>query len=208
MSRRLMFPRWLRAWHWINAAVFLELVVTGFSLHFADAGASVSFRKSVIMHNALGVALIDAYLYYLVRIVVTGHWRQLMPCRGLLADIAKQTRFYLLGIFRGDHHPFVATPERRFNPIQQLAYAALVVLLLPGQALTGVLLLYPSLLPQAVVETMGGIRPIAEAHSVIAYASTAFLLVHLYLALTVGEPHTGVGAMLLGDRMPAPEPQD
>jgi thiosulfate reductase cytochrome b subunit len=53
---------------------------------------------------------------------------------------------------------------------------------------------------------MGGIWPMAIAHSVIAYSSCAFLVVHLYLALTVGEPHTGVAAMALGDRMPPPAP--
>jgi len=206
MSKRVMFPAWLRAWHWINAAVFLELIVTGFSLHFADAGAGVPFRKAVIIHNALGVALIDAYLYYLIRIAVTGHWRQLMPYRGQLGDIVKQTRFYLFGIFRGEHHPFLATPERRFNPIQQLSYIALIFFLLPGQALTGVFLLYPSYAPARFMDRVGGIGTMAVGHSLIAYASTAFFLIHLYLALTVAEPHTGVASMLLGDRVPPPPP--
>jgi thiosulfate reductase cytochrome b subunit len=206
MSKRVMFPRWLRWWHWINAVVFIELIVTGFSLHYADEGAGVPFRNSVIMHNALGVALIDAYLFYVLRMLVTGHYRQFMPHRGQLRDILKQTRFYLFGIFQGAHHPFVAVPERRFNPIQQLAYIALIFFLIPAQAITGIFLLYPTHAPESFLERIGGIGPVAIAHSVIAYASTAFLVVHLYLALTVAEPHTGVTAMALGDRMPPPPP--
>jgi thiosulfate reductase cytochrome b subunit len=207
MKKRVMFPGWLRLWHWTNAALFFALVATGVSLHFAGMGsAGLAFRWSVIIHNIVGVALVVALLYYFVAMVVTGHFRQFLPYRGQLRDILLQTRFYLLGIFRGAHHPFVATPERRFNPIQQLAYVASVFVMLPAQGLTGVFLLFPDHAPDRI-GGMGGIWPMAVTHSVLAYALGSFLVVHLYLALTVGEPHTGVGAMALGDRMPPPEAQ-
>jgi thiosulfate reductase cytochrome b subunit len=75
--------------------------------------------------------------------------------------------------------------------------------MLPGQAVTGLFLLFPDRAPGRI-GGMGGIWPMAVTHSILAYALGSFLVVHLYLALTVGEPHTGVAAMLRGDRMPPP----
>ena len=206
MKARVMFPTWLRVWHWANAFLYAVLLATGFSLHFAGVGAGgVQFRWSVLTHNVLGVALVGAYAYYLLAMAVTGHWRQYLPHRGQIADILLQARYYLYGIFVGAHHPFVAIPERRFNPIQQLAYIMAVLTLMPGQIVTGVALLFPDRVPEQAFG-MNGIMPWAVGHAAIAYFTVVFLFIHLYLALTVGEPHTGVKSMLLGDRMPPPEP--
>ena len=206
-TQRLMFPRWLRFWHWANAIVFFVLLYTGFNLHFAALGAgNTNFRRSVVLHNAFGLALIALYVFYVVAQLVTGHIRQYKPTlRGVFA----QTRWYLFGVFRGEHHPFESTVESRFNPIQRLAYVFAVYVLFPAQAITGIALLYPDRAP-ASVAGMGGIWPMAVGHSVVAYAFTAFLLVHLYLALTIAEENTGVVRMLAGDREPtaAKEPDE
>lgn len=197
---RPMYPRWLRAWHWMNAVLFALLIVSGFSLHFAGVGSGgVAFRWAVVIHNVAGVLLLVVYLYYLVAMALTGHWRYFVPKRGLVRGIYLQARFYLFGIFRGEHHPFPANIEGRFNPIQQMVYAGTVFALFPAQSVTGVALLYPDRAPERVAG-LSGILPMAVTHSVLAYAFTSFLLVHLYLAVTVSEEKTGLGAMLFGDR--------
>jgi thiosulfate reductase cytochrome b subunit len=203
---RLMFPRWLRLWHWSNAILFLTLIVTGFSLHFAGVGqGGVGFKRAVQIHNLLGVALVVVYLFYLGSMAVTGHWRQYIPKRPLFRRIYNQVLYYIWGIFKGAHHPYEANVEARFNPIQQLAYIACVFAIFPLQILTGIALLFPDMAPPTVLG-MNGLWPAAVGHSVVAYGSCAFLIVHLYLALTVGEEHTGVRAMVLGDRKPGATP--
>ena len=198
-----LFPRWLRLWHWANAILFLTLIVTGFSLHFAGVGqGGVGFKLAVTIHNLFGVALVGVYLFYLGSMAVTGHWRQYIPRRPLFQRIYKQVLYYIWGIFKGAHHPYEACVESRFNPIQQLAYIACVFAIFPLQIVTGIALLYPDMAPPTVWG-MNGLWPAAVGHSVVAYGSCAFLLVHLYLALTVGEEHTGVRAMVFGDRKPA-----
>ena len=200
-----LFPRWLRLWHWANALLFLTLIVTGFSLHFAGVGqGGVGFKLAVTIHNLLGVALVGVYLFYLGSMAVTGHWRQYIPRRPLFQRIYKQVLYYIWGIFKGAHHPYEASVESRFNPIQQLAYIMAVLTLMPGQIVTGVALLFPDRVPEQAFG-MNGIMPWAVGHAAIAYFTVVFLFIHLYLALTVGEPHTGVKSMLLGDRMPPPE---
>jgi len=204
-NERLMFPRWLRFWHWSNAIVFLALVVTGFSLHFVGVGTGgVAFRRAVVLHNAFGVAIIALYVFYLVAQIITGHWRQYVP---RVQGVLLQVRYYLWGIFRGEHHPFESTYESRFNPIQRLAYLFAVYVLFPAQAITGVMLLYPDHAPGKVAG-MGGIWPMAVGHSVVAYAFTSFLCVHLYLALTISEERTGLMPMIRGDRPVAPKAEE
>lgn len=201
-AEKTMFPGWLRLWHWANALLFAALLFTGFALHFAGVGAGgISFRLAVRLHNATGIALAVVYDFYVVGMMVTGHWRQFAPQPGLLRRIVGQVRYYLWGIFKGAHHPYPATIEHRFNPIQQLAYVAAVFLFFPLQIISGVALLYPHKAPERLLG-VSGILPMAALHSLMAYAFTAFLLVHLYLALTVAEPNTGVRAMMLGDRKP------
>lgn len=197
-KQKLMFPRWLRFWHWSNAIVFFTLLVTGASLHFAGMGAgAVAFRRSVVLHNVFGIALIALYLFYLLAQVITGHWRQFIP---RITGILLQARYYLWGIFRGEHHPFESCYESRFNPIQRLAYVFAVYVLFPAQAITGVMLLFPDYAPEQVAG-MGGIWPMAIGHSVVAYAFTSFLCVHLYLALTISEERTGLMPMIRGDKL-------
>lgn len=63
--------------------------------------------------------------------------------QGWLERAAKQTRFYLFGIMQGEEHPFPATTQSKFNPLQQVAYVGVMYGLLPLLLLTGLLCLYP-----------------------------------------------------------------
>lgn len=195
----IMFPRWLRFWHWSNAIEFFALIVTGANLHFANIGTgSIAFRKSVVLHNVFGIALIALYLFYLGAQIVTGHWRQFIP-RGGFRAILRHVRYFIWGIFRGEHHPFESTFVSRFNPIQRLAYVFAVYILFPAQGITGVALLFPDYAPKQVMG-MAGIWPMAVGHSVLAYAFTSFLCIHMYLALTISEERTGLMPMIRGDK--------
>jgi len=201
---KAMFPIWLRAWHWVNAALFFVLLATGLSMHFAGAFTGVvSLRWAVRLHNISGVLLAVAYAFFLVVIVKSGHWRQYLP-ETKPKNYYLQGRFYLYGIFRGEHHPFPATAKARFNPLQKASYFFVVLLAYPVQTITGVFLLYPGSAPETVAG-FGGILPMAVAHTLFSYALVLFLIVHVYLALTVAEPHTTVGRMILGDRPVPPE---
>jgi thiosulfate reductase cytochrome b subunit len=119
-----------------------------------------------------------------VRNALTGDTRQYLGkpqdgVRGLL----RQAGFYLRGVFRGAEHPYHPSRERRFNPLQQAAYATVMYGLLPVLVVSGVVLLFPGWLP----ETVGG-RPgvwwVATVHYLSGAGVVAFLLGHVYLATT------------------------
>lgn len=196
---RAMFPGWLRVWHWFNALCFVTLIVTGFSFHFSGVASGVSLRWAVRIHNLVGALIVAAYVAYLLAMMGTGHWRQYVPKTAFDHRIAKQMQWYIRGLLQGKHHPYPSTIEARFNPLQKVTYFVVMFLVYPAQAITGLFLLFPGTAPGRV-GGLGGIWPMAVAHTVLAYALVIFLTVHLYLAFTVAEPHTGVRAMIFGDR--------
>ncbi|HEY3412486.1 MAG TPA: cytochrome b/b6 domain-containing protein [Armatimonadota bacterium] len=205
MTTRPMFPGWVRGWHWMNAALFVTLAVTGFSLHFAGAGAApVSFRLAVLTHNLAGALLALNYFVYVAILIFTGEWRQYaVRLHGIVGRLRVQAAYYLGGIARGEPHPFHATPERRFNPLQQLTYAATMFVGFPVLAITGLFMLFPETAPERVAG-IGGVWPMAVLHTLLAYCFVAFLAMHVYLALTCSEPHSGLRAMITGGAIAEP----
>ena len=132
-ERIYLYPLWLRLWHWSNAFLFFVLIVTGFSLHFAGTTAwLIDFKTAVFFHNVAGFTLGGLYLFFVVASILSGNYKHYIPkLRGLLAAIKRQARFYLYGIFVGEPHPYHATLENRFNPLQQITYLQIMYLLLP-----------------------------------------------------------------------------
>ncbi|ELF6227563.1 thiosulfate reductase cytochrome B subunit, partial [Escherichia coli] len=115
--------------------------------------------------------------------------------QGWLDRAAKQTRFYLFGIMQGEEHPFPATTQSKFNPLQQVAYVGVMYGLLPLLLLTGLLCLYP----QAVGDVLPGVRYwLLQAHFALAFISLFFIFGHLYLCTTGRTPHETFKSMVDG----------
>ncbi|GIX07492.1 MAG: hypothetical protein KatS3mg115_1895 [Candidatus Poribacteria bacterium] len=183
--RLYLYPLWLRLWHWSNAVLFLVLILTGISMHYADLTSPwVPFRVARVLHNLAGILLALLYLGFLIGNAVSGNWRYYVPpCRGLFRGVRKQLHYYLVGIFRGEPHPFHPSERSKFNPLQQVAYLVVMYVLMPLLVGTGVLLLFPEWAPERVLG-WGGVWPMAVAHSGVAFLLTLFLVAHLYLATT------------------------
>ncbi|MBF0447922.1 MAG: cytochrome b/b6 domain-containing protein [Magnetococcales bacterium] len=186
----MLYPLWLRIWHWCNASLFIILVVSGVSLHFAGPEAKlIPFKTARSIHNISGLLLLAGYLFYVVNNVRTNNIRHYKPVwKGLPDRLIKQATFYGVGIFKGEHHPIPPTENQKFNPLQQLTYIAVMYLGIPTLILSGILLLLPEYAPDQFLG-MGGIWPIAVLHYLVAIGLTAFLVSHIYLA-TVGETIT------------------
>ena len=74
MERTFLLPLWIRVWHWLNAILMLILIVTGFSLHFADpALLLVGFETSAKLHNIAGLSLVALYVYFLIANIFSGN---------------------------------------------------------------------------------------------------------------------------------------
>ncbi len=158
MKRLLLYPIWIRFWHWLNALLFLILIITGISLHYSESGSLiVPFRVAMLSHNIAGVILSLLYIFYISMSIITGNIKYYKPVfKGLLKRIVKQIKYYLMGIFNRDNHPFHSDEKHKFNPLQQLSYIVIIFIFLPLIIITGWLMLFPEYAPDDIFG-MGGI---------------------------------------------------
>jgi len=193
------YPVWLRVWHWSNALLFVVLMITGLSMHYSAPGRpEVSFRTTVFIHNGAGILLTLCYGLFLFGNLRLGNGRcYRVTIEDLTSGLVRQARYYLLGIFLGEPHPFPHTPTRKFNPLQKLTYLAVMYGLLPLVILAGWALFFPEYLPQDLLG-LTGIALWAMAHSYLGYFASLFMVVHVYLGTTGETPTSLFRLMLMG----------
>ncbi len=199
-TRHYLYPLWVRIWHWLNALTFMVLIPTGISMHFADVDKPfvISFQLATYIHNVAGLVLTGLWLFFVFMNLVSGNWKHYIPpLQGLIGRVLLQVRFYLVGIMRGEPHPFPSNEECKFNPMQQLAYDAVMFGLVPLICATGVLLLVPDVLPSKILG-IGSVWIMAVGHTVLAFFGSVFLLVHMYLGSTGDSLTSLVKGMITG----------
>ncbi|EEC8354454.1 thiosulfate reductase cytochrome B subunit [Escherichia coli] len=186
---------------WLVLGLHALLRARGVKKSATDHGEKIYlYSKAVrLWHwsNALLFVLLLACWLGFVLINAVGdnghHYR--IRRQGWLERAAKQTRFYLFGIMQGEEHPFPATTQSKFNPLQQVAYVGVMYGLLPLLLLTGLLCLYP----QAVGDVFPGVRYwLLQTHFALAFISLFFIFGHLYLCTTGRTPHETFKSMVDG----------
>ncbi|AGA90640.1 thiosulfate reductase cytochrome B subunit (membrane anchoring protein) [Thioflavicoccus mobilis 8321] len=198
MTALYLYPGWLRLWHWINAVLFVVLIASGVSLHYAGAAELLPFDVARIVHNVAGILLTLTWIGFVAGNLVTSNGRHYrIRLRGLGRRTWDQTFYYLVGIFRGDPHPFQVTETMKLNPLQQLSYVAAMFLLMPLLILSGWGFLLSVRLPETLFG-LGTIWIVAGIHVVVSYLLVLFVLVHLYVITTGARVTTNLRAMLTG----------
>ena len=195
MKRRvLLYPLWARLWHWVNALLFLSLILTGVSLHFG--GQLVSFASAREVHNISGLMLAANWLFFVVSSFVSGNIRHYIPQpKGLLQRMERQAEFYVSGLFRGERCPFPPTEKQKFNPLQQMTYVIVIYVLMPVLIINGIVFMFPDLAIDFFY--YGAIRLVAALHYTVALILFLFMLGHIYLA-TAGETVTSDFRKMIG----------
>ncbi len=197
MSAFYLYPLWLRAWHWLNAILFLTSLLTGISMHFA-LGWLIPFDVAVPVHNISGILLTVSWLAFLLGNVVGGNGKHyLVNLRALPMDLYRQVRYYVYGIFVNEPHPFHVTAEQKLNALQTLSYVGVMYGLMPLLIITGWAFLFSAELPETVFG-YGTIWLVAMAHLLLAWMLLLFLVVHVYIITTGETPTTNLKAMVTG----------
>lgn len=188
-----------RIWHWLQAAAMLLLLLTGFAIHYPDRfGILGSMANAVRWHSWLAFALIaNAFLGLFYHLTAEKYHHFVPRMEDFTGAAIRQVRFYLYGIFHGEHHPLETDPRRKLNPLQKLTYLALLNVLLPFQIVSGVLMWGADRWPQWF-KRVGGLWVIAPLHSLGAYLFLAFLIGHIYLGTTGRTPSELLRAMTTG----------
>lgn len=198
-ERIYLHPLVVRLWHWLNAACFIVLIITGIQIRYRELPALTEFKTSVAIHNFFGFLLLAAYAVWLLYYLLSGNIRIYFPrnIMGFISGMLRQARYYAYGIFKGEPAPFHSTPEDKFNPMQLIAYFFVMFLLLPIQIATGVLL-WDVVLFARPIGLAGGIRVVDIIHVLVSFFTVAFLVVHVYMTTLGRTPLEHIRAMLTG----------
>ncbi len=199
MTRIYVHPLPVRLWHWVNALGFIALLVTGFGLRYGVL-MGMAFATVVDLHNAIGFALIANYfvwlVFYLTSDRITVYHPELSPSTHF-RNVVRQLAYYGHGIFKGHANPHEVSVYRKFNALQSMTYQIVMMLLVPVQFYTG-LVLWDLQRFAGTVEFLGGARVVSSIHVALSIAFVVFIPVHVYLTTlgrTAGEHIT---AMLTG----------
>jgi thiosulfate reductase cytochrome b subunit len=191
----------VRIWHWVNLAAFIILIATGAQIRLGDKINLFSFETAVNLHSWLGFILIANYFVWLIYYLVTGNIKIYIPPLHKPLEFGKaaliQAKFYGWGIMVGDDNPHHATFYNKFNPMQQVSYLAIMVLLIPLQLLTGLFIWDPNLFSFGV-NLFGGIQIVVLIHVGLWIFFSAFMIVHFYLATLGHTPMAHIIAMFKG----------
>lgn len=187
-----LYTRYERFWHWVQAALIIALIATGFEVH--GSFTLLGYKRAVTVHSALGITWLVAFAFFVFWVATTGEWKQYVPTTKKMFEVM---RYYGYGIFQGQPHPCPKTPDAKHNPLQRLTYLALAAALLPFMMLTG--LLYWLYNDWAALGLGGlGLSTVAVAHLLGAFAILVFLVVHVYMTTTGHTPLAHVKAMCTG----------
>ena len=169
MQRIYVHPLPVRIWHWINAVAFVLMVLTGIQLRYVGIIDVASFRTAVMVHNWVGFVIIANFFVWLFFYISSNRIKAYLPEMNVMKQFwgsVHQLMYYGYGIFKGDPSPHHLSIYRKFNPLQSMTYQIVMLLLLPVQAFTGVLLWDLTRFAN-VVAFFGGVRVIDTVHVLI-----------------------------------------
>lgn len=199
MTRIYVHPAPVRLWHWLNALGFVVLIVTGLQIRYGVL-LTLSFKTVVDAHNAIGFVLIANYfvwlLFYLFTDRITVYHPELSPARHY-RNMLRQVVYYGYGIFKGHPNPHVVSAYRKFNPLQSMSYQIIMLVLVPLQFYSG-LVLWDLQRFAGTVDALGGARVVDTIHVVLCIVFVVFIPVHVYLTTLGRSAGEHIRAMLTG----------
>jgi thiosulfate reductase cytochrome b subunit len=184
MEKLYVHPLPVRIWHWINAIGFVLMIVTGIQIRYIGLIHWMSFKIAVVAHNWIGFVLIGNFfvwlLFYLSSDKIKVYHPELSPMKHFRNSF-RQLQFYGYGIFKGDPNPHHVSVYHKFNPMQSMAYQIVMMLLVPLQFGTGILL-WDVKRFSAMMDLFGGVRVVDTVHVLIFIFFSGFIFLHPYLA--------------------------
>jgi thiosulfate reductase cytochrome b subunit len=196
-----LYPKWIRAWHVLNALLFIVLIVTGLSIQYTDKenlSYVVGFAKAVKWHNFAAFILTANYVIYILGNAFAGNGKYYkIKKENFLSDLMKQMRYYAFGMFRGEKHPFPVTLERKFNPLQKFSYVLAMYIGMPLLIISGIVLLFPEIALDTILG-MSGLVLNDVLHIATGFFLSIFMIIHIYTCTLGAKPTSLFKGMITG----------
>jgi thiosulfate reductase cytochrome b subunit len=200
-----LYPKWIRIWHVLNALMFIILIITGLSMQYTgkeNAAYVVRFPVAVRWHNFAALVLTINYIFYVTGNVITKNARFYKIDReSFWTDLLKQFRYYSLGMFRGEKHPFPVTEKRKFNPLQKITYVMAMYVAFPLLVISGIGLLFPEITIQNFLGVSGLILT-DILHITMGFFLSVFMIIHVYTCTLGATPLSLFKGMITGYHEP------
>lgn len=191
MKKVYIYKIFERFWHWMQALLIFILMITGFEIH--SSYNLIGYEKAVNVHDFSAWVFLVLIVFAVFWHFTTGEWRQYIPTTKL---VKAQIDYYLIGIFKGAHHPTKKLVYNKFNPLQRMIYLGLKVLVIPVQVISGFLYLYFHY-PIKGFE-LDSLEVVAVFHTFGAFFLVVFVVAHVYLTTTGHKPMSAIKAMVTG----------
>ena len=199
-SGQYINPLPVRIWHWINALGFVLLILTGFQIRYMDLFKVISFETAVKTHNWTGFVVIGNYFvwlgFYLFSDKITVYHPEL-NVKKFFRKAFLQMRYYGYGIFRGKHSPHRVLPLDKFNPLQSVTYQIVMLMVVPVQFATGIIMWNIKGF-ENWVNIIGGIRVVDTIHVLGFIFFVSFVLIHAYMGVLGDTPSAHFKEMFTG----------
>ncbi len=193
MKRQYVYVFFERFWHWVQALLVIVLAATGFDMHFH--WGLWDFEGAVFLHKLFAWLFLVLIVLAIFWHFTTGAWKQYVPGKG--GNIIAMAMYYSFGIFKKEPHPVKKTVLSKLNPLQQLSYIVLKIIVIPIQVTTGFLYYYYNDWNVIGLEKLG-LEPIALIHTIGAFAFIGGMIAHIYLTTTGHTPLSNLKAMVTG----------
>ena len=182
MARVRMYSRFLRLWHWLQALLVIMLLLTGFEVH--GSYRLFGFEHAVDYHKLAAWSLLG--LWALARSGISRPGMEAVHPSPIDRVIA-MLRYYGVGIFRGEPHPFHKDRWHRHNHAAAHGLSVAARADRPGDLDQWSRLYQLSVLGTVWARWIVVNAGRAGAHTAAAFLMLTFLVAHLYLALTTSE---------------------
>ena len=193
-------PLPVRIWHWLNALGFVVLILTGTNIRYSHMFNVMSFETAIKTHNWVAFAVIANYFIWLVFYLFSDRITVYHPelnFRKFFDKAFKQIMYYGYGIFRGAKSPHKVVPYDKFNPMQSITYQIVMLLVVPAQFITG-LMMWDIKRFEGMIELLGGLEVINTVHVLIYIFFISFTMIHAYMGALGHTPATHFREMFTG----------
>jgi thiosulfate reductase cytochrome b subunit len=187
-----LYTRYERSWHWLQMALILILLGTGFEVK--GKYSFLGYETAVSVHNYAGLTWLITFAFFVFWIFTTNEWRQYVPTTKKLLSVV---RYYSYGIFKGEAHPVPKRKKAKHNPLQRLTYLGLAAVLLPVQMLSGFLYWGYNSWADWGIDFLP-LQLMAYIHIGGAFAVLSFIIVHVYMTTTGHTLFAHITAMISG----------
>ena len=185
----------------INALMFIVLIITGISMQYTDKDSTfymVGFAMAVRWHNFAAIVLTINYVSYVSGNLLTkngSHYK--INKATFVSDLVTQSKFYAIGMFKGEKHPFPVTLKSKFNPLQKFTYVMAMYVAMPLLILSGIGLFFPEITIDRFIGISGLILT-DVLHITMGFFLSIFMIIHIYTCTLGSTPTSLFTGMITG----------